>query len=354
MILITATGCAATPQPTSTPTTADQPTVTSIPASSDEWPTEGWQTSSPKDQDVDANLLDKMMATIDDQAINLHSILVIRHGMIVAERYYGSFDQDYRNEVYSVTKSFTSTLVGIAVDEGLLSDIDQPVLNYLDNRTFENVDERKQAMTIENLLTMTPGLEWDEGDATYTAMYRSTDWVKYVLDKPMAFEPGSQFEYNSGASHVLSAIVQKSTGMNTGDFARANLFEPLGMTKARWDTDTNGLSIGGWGLQLTPREMAKLGYLFLHKGEWDGQQIVSAKWVETATQKHVSTGGDLGYGYQWWVDAEAGAFMALGRYGQTIYVEPDLDLVVVTMAREDNHDRILGLIHEYILPACDQ
>jgi CubicO group peptidase (beta-lactamase class C family) len=345
VILIAATGCTSTPPPTLTPTTAAQPTVTSIPASRVDWPTQGWQTSTPEEQGVDAKQLDKMMAAIDAQAINLHSILVIRHGAIVAERYFGSYDQDRRGELYSCTKSFTSTLIGIALDKGLLKDINQPVLGYLDDRTFENVDERKQAMTIENLLTMTPGLEWDEGDPTYTAMYRSADWVKYVLDKPMAFQPGSQFEYNSGASHVLSAIVQKSTGMNTADFARANLFGPLGITKARWDTDTNGLSIGGWGLQLTPREMAKLGYLFLHKGEWDGQQIVSAKWVETATQKHVSTGGDLGNGYQWWIDTEAGAFMALGRYGQTIYVNPDLDLIVVTTAEEDNHDRILGLIH---------
>jgi CubicO group peptidase (beta-lactamase class C family) len=301
---------------------------------------------------MNAGQLNEMMAAIDAQAINLHSILVIRHGVIVAERYYGAFNEASRSEIYSCTKSFTSTLIGIALDKGLLSSIDQPVLGFFPDRSFENVDERKQAMTIKNLLTMTPGLTWDESDATYMQMYSSSDWPKYILDRPMEFQPGSQFEYSSGASHVLSAIVQKSTGMNTVDFARANLFEPLGITGFQWSADSAGLSIGGWGLQLTPREMAKLGYLFLHRGQWDGRRIVSSDWVNAATKTQVWADNTLGYGYQWWVSADGSAYMALGRFGQAIYVQPDLDLVVVMTAQEDNHDRVLSLIGAYILPAC--
>jgi CubicO group peptidase (beta-lactamase class C family) len=120
-----------------------------------------------------------------------------------------------------------------------------------------------------------------------------------------------------------------------------------------WETDSSGIPIGGWGLKLTPRDMAKLGYLFLHNGQWDGQQVVSSDWVKTATQKHISTGGNWNYGYQWWVETSTGAFAALGLYGQTIYVRPDLDLVVVTTAQlESGHDEIFKLIDEYIIPAC--
>lgn len=296
--------------------------------------------------------LNDMMAYIDAQAINLHGILVIRHGVIVAERYYGGLNENTRSEIYSSTKSFISTLIGIALDKGLLSSVDQPVLGFFPDRSFENVDERKQAMTIRNLLTMTPGLNWEESDATYAQLYNSPDWLKTILDRPMEFHPGSQFEYNSGSSHVLSAIIRKSTGMNTADFARANLFGPLGITSFQWSADSSGLSIGGWGLQLTPREMAKLGYLFLHRGVWDGRQIVSSDWVNAATKMQVLADNTLGYGYQWWISADGSAYMALGRFGQAIYVKPDLDLVVVITAQEDNHDRALGLIGAFVLPAC--
>lgn len=301
---------------------------------------------------MDAGRLNEMMAYIDAQAINLHGIVVIRHGVIVAERYYGGFNESTRSEVYSVTKSFVSTLIGIALDRGILESIDQPVLGFFPDRTFDNVDARKQAMTIRNLLTMTSGLEWDESDATYMQMYASPDWPKYILDKPMEFQPGSRFEYNSGASHLLSAIVQKSSGVNTVDFAHESLFGPLGITGAQWSADSGGIPIGGWGLQLTPREMAKLGFLFLHRGQWDGRQIVSSDWVNAATKKQVQADNSLGYGYQWWIHPDNGAYMALGRYGQAIYVQPGLDLIVVITAQEDNHDRALGLIEAFILPAC--
>ncbi len=301
---------------------------------------------------MNAGLLNDMMAAVDAQAINLHSILVIRHGVLVAERYYGGFNESSRSEIYSVTKSFTSTLVGIALDKGLLGNVDQPVLGLFPDRSFENVDARKQAMTIKSLLTMTPGLEWEESDATYMQLYSSPDWLKAILDKPMEFDPGSTFDYDSGASHVLSAIIQRQTGMNTAEFARANLLGPLGITGFQWAADSSGLSIGGWGLQLTPREMAKLGYLFLHRGQWDGRQIVSSDWVNAATKTHILAGNTLGYGYQWWISADGSAYMALGRFGQAIYVKPDLDLIVVITAQEDNHDRALGLIGAYILPAC--
>ena len=198
---------------------------------------------------------------------------------------------------------------------------------------------------------MRSGLDWQEGDPAYRAMYQSPDWVKFVLDAPMASPPGSRFNYCSGCSHLLSAILQQTTGMHTRDFAEQYLFKPLGLSNVMWETDAAGIPIGGWGLQLTPRDMAKLGYLYLRHGQWDGQQIISARWVETATQKHTDTDGGLGYGYQWWTYPSLGAYAALGRYGQMIFVIPEADLVVVTTAELDGHTELFRLIEQYILPA---
>jgi CubicO group peptidase (beta-lactamase class C family) len=247
-----------------------------------------------------------------------------------------------------------STLIGIAIDQGDINGVDQRVVDFFPGRTFAYLEAQKQAMTLDDLLTMRSGLDWQEGDTAYNALYLSRDWVQFVLDEPMAQAPGSAFNYCSGCSHVLSAIIQQSTGQNPRDFAEQTLFEPLGITNVNWDTDASGIPIGGWGLQLTPREMAKLGYLFLHGGQWDGQQIVSAGWVKNATAQHTAATGGLGYGYQWWTVPSLRAYTALGLFGQTILVIPEDDLVIVTTAQVANHDMIFRLIEQYILPAVQK
>jgi len=316
------------------------------------WPTKDWETSPPEQQGIDPELLAKMQAAIRDRQIRLHSLLIIRNGVIVSETYYGTYRKDSKGEIYSVTKSFTSTLVGIALDQGKLKGVNQHVIDLLTGRSYENMDARKQSMTVENLLTMTSGLNWVEGDSTYRKMYTSPDWVQMVMDHPLTGEPGSDFLYCSGCSHVLSAVVQEVTGDRTLDFAKKHLFGPLGIEDPAWEIDRQGIASGGWGLSLTPREMAKLGYLFLNKGVWDGRQIVSGDWVKAATTRHVGTDGRLGYGYQWWTYYSHNAYAALGRYGQTIFVAPDLDLIVVTTAQiEEGHDPVFELIDHYILPA---
>jgi CubicO group peptidase (beta-lactamase class C family) len=315
------------------------------------WPTRGWRTSTPAEQGMDGAKLARMLDSVREQGLNLHSLLVIRNGAIVSETYFGSTTAETRREIYSVTKSFMATLVGIAIDKGLIAGVEQTVGGFFPDRSFGNWDAAKQAMTLEHVLTMTTGLDWKEGDPAYRQLYGSRDWVKFVLDEPMRSPPGSEFNYCSGCSHLLSAILRQSTGMNPRDFARRELFEPLGITGAAWDTDAAGIPIGGWGLKLTPREMAKLGYLYLNGGEWDGRQILSSQWVETATREHTATDGELGYGYQWWIDPERGAYAALGRYGQTIFVVPDLDLIVVTTAALDGNDPVFDLIDQYIIPA---
>ena len=315
------------------------------------WPTQSWSSNTPESQGMDAAMLEKGMEYIEQNNLALHSLLVIRHGVIISETYFSNYQADTLHELWSVTKSFTSTAVGIAKDQGKLEDVEQKVLDFFPEQEFANIDTRKESMRVRDLLTMTSGLDWVEGDSTFQAMYTSRDWVKFMLDLRMAGDPGSAFLYCSGCSHILSAIVQQTTGQNLGDFVRDNLFEPLGIKKYTWEADAQGSSIGGWGLSLAPRDMAKLGYLYLHKGQWEGQQVVSKEWVETATQKQVSTEGEDGYGYQWWVFPEMGGYAALGMYGQTVFVAPAQDLIVVTTANEANHDRIFHLIQNFILKA---
>ena len=318
------------------------------------WSTEAWRTSAPEDQGMDSQRLTQMLTMIQQQHLNLHSLLIIRNGYLVSETYFGVYQQDTRHQLYSCTKSFVSTLIGIAIDKGYIDRTDRRIVDVFPEHTFANLDEQKETMTLEDLLTMRSGLDWQEGDPVYSAMYQSLDWVQFVLDKPMAQPPGRQFNYCSGCSHILSAILQQTTGMNPRDFAEQVLFQPLGISNIQWDTDSAGIPIGGWGLQLTPRDMAKLGYLYLQDGQWDGQQIISAKWVENATRKHTETDGSLGYGYQWWTYPSLAAYTALGRYGQTIFVIPEADLVIVTTAKMDNHDEVFQLIEQYILPAVQQ
>ena len=336
-------------QVTSSPVTPSIPAPTTAPRA--DWPTTEWSTSSPEAQGMDSQRLAEMLKVIEQQQLGLHSLLIIRNGYLVSENYFGANQPDTRHQLYSVTKSFIATLIGIALDKGFIAGTDQRVVDFFPERTFDNLDQQKTALTLDDTLTMRTGLDWEEGDPAYRALFTSSDWVKHVLDKPMIAAPGSQFNYCSGCSHLLSAIVHHTTEMNPRDFAEQYLFKPLGITNARWDTDAEGIPVGGWGLQLTPRNMAKLGYLYLRHGQWEGQQIVSSEWVANATRTHTATDGPLGYGYQWWTYPSLEAYTALGRDGQTVFVVPELDLIVVTTAETYGHDQIFQLIQQYILPA---
>jgi CubicO group peptidase (beta-lactamase class C family) len=338
-------------QPTSSPAIlpSDSPSFTVTPNIF--WPTQGWHSSTPEEQGMDSSRLASMMEWIHQARLNLHSLLIIRHGTIVSETYFGSYHQNDLHQLYSCTKSFIATLFGIALDRGDIQSISRSVMDFFPGRTFANMDSQKQAMTLEDLLTMRSGLDWLEGDSTLREMVMSPDWAKYVLDKPMVQAPGSLFNYCSGCSHVLSTVLQQATDMNLHEYAARNLFEPLGITHVQWESDPSGIPNGGWGMHLTPRDMAKLGYLYLHNGVWDGHQVVSTIWVQTATQKHTKTDGTLDYGYLWWVLPSLNSYAALGLEGQTIFVDPKADLIVVTTAATDGHDQIFQLIEEYVLPS---
>jgi len=334
------------------PIVAAQSTPTPTPSiHSDYWPTDGWRTSSPEEQHMDSQLLTEMLDAAQDPHIGLHSLLVIRHGYIVSEHYFQHRAPDQLHDLYSVTKSYVSTLVGIAINQGYIDSLDHPVLDYFPDKTFQNVDERKQAMTLRDLMTMQSGLAWEE--SLLLTMGQSKDWVTYVLSLPMVAKPGTQFKYCTGCSHIVSAIIQKATNMSTLEFAQKNLFQPLGITDISWRLDPQKIPSGGTDLRMSTPNMAKLGYLFLHNGQWDGQTIVSSEWVQAATSALVKIDSDINYGLMWWTYPNGKAFIALGYNGQTILVIPDLDLIVVTTASTPDHfyDEIAELVKKYVIPA---
>ena len=297
------------------------------------WPTRGWRTSTPEEQGLNSNKLAEAVEFVVREKVRAHSLLVIRNGFVVADVYFYPYAPNTRHDVASVTKSITSTLIGMAIDRGLIKDVAQPVLGLFADRTASNLDSRKRAMTLEHLLMMESGLECINSptEVTLFRMMGSPDWVQFMLDLPMTDAPGSRFAYNSGAVHLLSALTRKSSGMKALDFARRSLFEPLGISDVVWPSDPRGEDNNGWGdLQLRPHDMAKIGYLFLNKGLWEGKHVLSSDWVRAATEKRVSLPGGESYGYLWWMPAQPpGLVEARGRGGQRIIIWQEKNAVIV-------------------------
>jgi CubicO group peptidase (beta-lactamase class C family) len=301
------------------------------------FPTKEWSISSPEEQGMSSETLARLVEF--GQSNNMDSLLIARHGRIVLETTYAPFRAGLKHRINSSTKAVTGTLIAIALKEGVLDSVDRRVVDFFPDRTIANLDERKKAITIRHLLDMTSGIDWDEGMnglASFMAMERSADWVKYILDRPMANEPGAVFYYNSGNSHLLSAILTKLTGKNAFDYAKEKLFGPLGIDDVTWRHDPQGISAGAAGLYMLPRDMAKFGYLYLRDGAWDGGQIVPSSWIEGVRQASVdmreSWTKNLRYGSQFWVIPARDTFMSVGYDRQLIVVMPKLDIVVATTA----------------------
>jgi CubicO group peptidase (beta-lactamase class C family) len=304
--------------------------------SSQVWPTKEWQTSSPEDQGMDSAALAKL---VDLGAYTgMDSLLVARHGKIVAEAYYAPFRPGIRHRMYSATKSVLGTLIAIALKDETLDGVDHRVIDFFRDRQIVNIDDYKKSITVQNLLNMTSGLDWTPGDSL-TETRRSPDWVQYILDLRMARPPGAKFQYNNGNSHLLSAILTKISGSSALDYAQKRLFQPLGITDVAWNSDPQGNSYGGDGLYLQPRDMAKIGYLYLRNGIWDGDQIIPAGWIDRATHAsidaHMSSAPDLRYSNLFWAIPNKTIYSAWGRHGQFIIVMPASDIVAVITGTQD-------------------
>ncbi len=243
-----------------------------------DWPTDEWRTAKPEQQGMDPARLRQMMDLIDEQGFAYDSVLVVRHGRIVFEEYRNDYDQYAVHHLQSATKSFSSMLIGIAIHEGFLDGVEQRMVDLFSDHTIANLDARKQRLTLEHLLTMSDGMDWHELDYPYTdarntlgQMWVSRDAVQHVLDRPMAREPGEAWAYNSGTSILLGGILEQATGQDLLAFAREYLFDPLGIENVIWSKTTGNHYHTDGGLYLTPRDMARFGYLMLHGGTWDGR-----------------------------------------------------------------------------------
>jgi len=333
-ILILSTGCSP-PKPIEPPT--------AVPDTGEHWPTSGWSVSAPEAQGMDSTVLGSMLETIQTQDYAIDSVTVIRNGYQVLDASIHPYSTSDAHIIHSCTKSIVSALVGIAIAEGFIEDVHTPVLEIFPEWEVANVDQQKAGMTLEHLLTMTTGFDcqdsylyrWDG----LNQMRASDDWVGHVLDLPMIAPPGTRFEYCNGASFLLSAIISETIGMSAHEFADQHLFGPLGITDSTWPSNPQGINIGWGELHMLPHDMAKIGFLYLNGGEWDGEQIVPAEWVAASTSQYIPATLEDGYGYQWWV-SDSGYYLALGYAGQFIFVIPEEDMVVVFTS--DLEERQIG------------
>jgi CubicO group peptidase (beta-lactamase class C family) len=306
---------------------------------------------------MDSDLLSEMLGTIQEQNYEIDSVTIVRNGYIVADARIQPFRSTSKHNIFSCTKSVVSALIGIAIDQGYIEGLQQPVLSFFPQRTVANGDANKEAMTLEHLLTMTTGFRCQDSYlyrwTGLNQMRESEDWVQFVLDLPMDGEPGARFEYCNGASFLLSAIIQETTGMSALEFAEEHLFGPLGISDVDWSSNPQGISLGYSELRMHPHDMAKIGYLYLNDGRWDGEQIVPSEWVKASTRKYVSATLEDGYGYQWWVD-DSGMYLALGYGGQFIFVIPEKEMVVVFTSSLEDSDFYAPqtLLNEFIIPAA--
>lgn len=312
-----------------------QNSVSAQPKKREYWPTSGWKISTPEMQGMDSAKLMIADEFIQNRLPDAFSLLVVKNGYLVFEKYYSWGSPDKYAVVHSVTKSVTSALIGIALDKGYLNSVDQKLIEFFPEYIKDESDPRKMEISLKHLLTMSAGFRWNDRGPSMGNWYTSSNWLKFSIQLPQENNPGDVFNYNSSISHILSIILSKSTKTSTLDFAKRNLFEPLGIQSAYWHQDPQGYYIGGFGLGLSARDLAKIGFLYLNNGYWNGQSIVPEYWVKESTDQQIQAFshpiyGTFGYGYQWWVKKIDGcsSFRAWGRRGQFIVVVPELDLVV--------------------------
>ena len=257
---------------------------------------------------LESKPLEELIAEIETGTYGeIHSLLISKNDTLIMEQYFNGYERDHLHRLYSVTKSITSALIGIALSQEKIKTLENNVLNsFTEYSNIANLDSRKKAITIEDLLTMSAGFTWDESSTSYDShandafkLGRSSDWMKHMLDLPMRTQPGTEFVYNSGATMLLSGIIRKATGMTAENFAQSYIFEFLGISNWNWRTGPNQITNTGWGLDLRPRDMLKFGELYLKKGVYHNVKIVPHNWITQSTETKISAGPNYNYAYQW-------------------------------------------------------
>jgi CubicO group peptidase (beta-lactamase class C family) len=324
------------------------------------WPTREWSTSPPSSQNLDEQTLREADRHILAHLPNVTSLIVVRHGLLVYEQYYDEHGPGVTQNIQSVTKSILSACVGIAFEQGYLDNLEQRVMDFFPEYAGVVRDERMYDVTLRHLLTMSSGLV---NEVSVTGLHghwlSSSDSISFTLSQHLQAPPGHTMQYSDQGAHLLSAILTRAIGRTTVDFASQMLFTPLGIQPGLWAQDASGYAFGSSRLCLTPRDMAKFGYLYLNHGWWEKRAIVSPKWVTESTQHHVP--GDPwiesleGYGYLWWIATIYGhaAYYAAGYGGQYIAAIPALDLVIAMTgdARDVSQDHRY-IIDDFVIPAA--
>ena len=328
---------------------------------------DGWETAAINAVGIDSALIDEMMREIiggNDK--NLHSVLLIKNGRLVLEEYFYGYDRDRLHFLASVSKSVTSLCVGLSIDQKMTADVETEVHDFFPEYAGTKWIDQKYPISLQHALTMSAGLEWDSmkyhrKDPRHTTyqLYESDDPIKFILERNLAETPGDKFYYNSGLTILLGEIIENTTGQRIDRFSGRYLFSRLGIKDYHWDKFPDGRIQTDGGLHLRPRDMAKIGYMVLKEGQWNGVQIISREWIKESTSKHINAQG-IGYGYQWWIgkafmkDREIEVLFASGHGGQKIFIIPKLDLVAVFTSRVFNpkgHSGPEGFLIKYIIPA---
>ena len=338
------------------------------------WPDAAWRTARPAEVGVDENAINGLLSRLNSGSLGAeHAIVIVRKGYVIADRYFAGWTADSIHTEQSVTKSVTSLMTGIAIARGDLRGVDQPLVELLGKYSpIANLDDRKRALTVRDLLTMRTGLDWNEdvysGSPLEQLNNLQTDWIRFVIDWPMREQPGTRWQYNSGGVIALGGAIGVASNMNTAEYARTHLLRPIGITTDKWYRGyPDLLPHTGGGLLLATRDLARIGYLVLRNGKWNTTQVVPEAWLRESTRPLVTPTYRLGgrqssYGYLWWLYTLGGGtpdanttdlvIAASGAMGQWLFVVPRYDLVVAINAGiTSGPDPALDMLFGTILPA---
>jgi CubicO group peptidase (beta-lactamase class C family) len=311
------------------------------------------ETAKPEEEGVSSQAILNFVQAAEDQIDALHSVMVLRHGKVIAQGWWSPYNAASPHMLYSLSKSFTSTAIGLAVAEGRLS-LDDTVVSFFPDEAPAQISDNLKAMRIRDLLAMNSGHQLDTSNRIQNVANKT--WVEAFLALPVEHKPGTHFVYNSGASFMLSAIIQKVTGYTLLDYLTPRLFEPLGIKHPTWETNPQGINMGGWGLKITTEDIARFGQLYLQKGVWQGKRILPESWIAAATSRQTSNGSnpdsdwEQGYGYQFW-RCRHNIYRGDGAFGQYCIVMPDQDAVIAITSGVRDMQAVMNLVWDILLPA---